>query len=226
MDTQSGNLQSPPQEKATSQSADTIREITRTLVKDGVDEGKKQAQQIIEQAKIEAARITQKAQAEADQLLEATRQKLTSLKEHTETEIRIAARELFHDYHHELTNMLRQELVEGEIKSVMLDNKKVTSLIFSLLETMTTNFAASEGSIPSIEILVPEPQRKEFMEWYESAVKKRFGEGVNISFSGKIKNGFQIIPDNGSYKIDLTTDAFIELFAHYLKPRTRKLIFE
>ena len=87
------------------------------------------------------------------------------------------------------------------------------------------NWDAKGNQVP-IEILLPEALRADFEGWFEKKISETLQNKPRFDFALNIEGGFQIIPENSSYKIDFSEEGFIELFRQYLKPRTRKILFE
>ena len=77
-----------------------------------------------------------------------------------------------------------------------------------------------------IALLLPENLQKELEPFVQGELAKTLGKGVEATFSKKVSGGFRIGPRDGSYFISLTDETFKSLIANYLRPVTRKFLFE
>jgi V/A-type H+-transporting ATPase subunit E len=82
-----------------------------------------------------------------------------------------------------------------------------------------------KGSDSSVEILLSPEQKNSLAKDAEAAVKGIMKNGVTISASKNVKNGFQIGQADGSYKISFTDSDFAEYFKEYLRPKVKSILF-
>ena len=55
--------------------------------------------------------------------------------------------------------------------------------------------------------------------------RKKLGSGLKADFTKKVAGGFSIGPKDGGWFVSMTDETFGQLFAEYLRPVTRKLLF-
>lgn len=201
-------------------SEDKIKLLTDSLYQEGVEKGRAEAQKIIEAARNQAADIVSEARGKAEALVEEARQKSKQVKTQIETEIRIASREIIHDFQHRIADLIEKEVIDKKMKQDLASPDMVGKMILALLE----NWNASENQAP-VEVLLPEARRAEFEKWFEGEVFETLNAKPRFTFTSQIRGGFQVVPQGASYKIDFSEEGFVELFRRYLKPRTRKILF-
>lgn len=202
-------------------SDEQIQKITTALYSEGVEKGEKKAAQIIEEAQQKAAQILNDARAEAQKIIHEAQEQGNTFKQHVETETRIAAQEIIHNFHHAVVEMILVRIIDEKLDEDFKDMEKLSQWVAKIIE----NWRCDAKEQPSLSILIPEKELADFNKWFEKKVAGALRTRVTIESSKSIATGFQIIPKDGSYKIDMSSEAFSELFRHYLKARTRKLLF-
>jgi V/A-type H+-transporting ATPase subunit E len=50
-------------------------------------------------------------------------------------------------------------------------------------------------------------------------------KGINVEFSGTMRDGFQISPEDGRFKVRFTSEDFENYFKTFARPRTYQLLF-
>lgn len=200
---------------------DQIQKLTDALYEQGVEKGEKKAAQIIEQSQKEASAIIEKAKKEAQGIIDEAHAEAQNVKSRSETETRIAAREIIHEFHHKVVEMILLKVIDEPLKDGFSETGQMTQWVSKIME----NWQSDQDAQPGLDILLPEKEMDLFNQWYEKEASKVLKDKARIRFSDSIDGGFEIIPQDGTYKIDLTVEAFQELFRDYLKTRTRKLLF-
>ncbi len=201
-------------------SQDKIKLLTDSLYREGVEKGQAEAKQVIEKATQKAEAIVEEARQKAESMLEEAREKSRQVKSQIETEIRIVSREIIHDFHHRIADLIEKEVIDKQINRDLNDPEMVSRLVLALLQNWD-----SQGNQVPVEVLLPESQRKDFEKWFEDKVFETLNRKPRFGFSERMRGGFQIKPEGASYKVDFSEEGFIELFRQYLKPRTRKILF-
>ena len=104
-----------------------------------------------------------------------------------------------------------------------ISNSFARSASITSLKQSPKNFNSQESV--DLELTLPEKLRSELEPFINGELSKSLSGGVTAKFSGKIDAGFKIAPKDGSYFIDLTSEAFDALIGEYLRPTTRKMLF-
>jgi V/A-type H+-transporting ATPase subunit E len=201
--------------------SEQIQKLTSVLYQEGIEKGEKKAEEIIEGARQKADEIIEKAKKEAEAILKDTEEKSRAFKTHVETETRIAAKEIIHDFHHRVMDMILTKVIDEKAEQAFSNTGNIETWILKIIE----NWKVDSKDQPAIDIFLSENDRKDFDKWFEQESYKALKNSVNIDFTDAINGGFRIIPQKGSFQIDITPESFEELFRHYLKSRTRKLLF-
>ena len=210
------------QRKYLAMAEELIQKLTEILYQDGLEKGESEAKKVISEAEKERDRIIDEARQRAKVIIDEAENKSRLLKEQIETEIRVVSREMIHDLHARVTDLISYELVENKIESKFNEIDFVGILLIDIIKKWDPQF----GGEASLEIILPENLKEEFNQWIEKHVLDILAKKPKLTFSHHLKGGFQIKPEGASYKIDFSREGFIELFNYYLKPATRKILFK
>ena len=198
-----------------------IQKLTAALYSQGVEKGEQKAAEIIADAEARAARLIADARANADKIIREAREQADTYRQHVETETRIAAKEIIHDFHQTVIDMIIAHAIDEKVVSDLAVAENLSHWIAKIVE----NWRCDAKEQPSLNILLSEKDLQGFNRWFEKEVSEVLRNKVTVQSSDAVKGGFQIVPKDGSYKIDMGVESFQELFRHYLKARTRKLLF-
>ena len=201
--------------------ADQLRKLTTALYSEGVEKGEKRAAEITDQAQKKASQILSSAKRDAERIIKEAENQAKAYRDHVETETRIAAREIIHDFHQAVTDMILARVIDEKVTTEFSNLETLSAWIGKIIE----NWSCDTKEQPSLAILLSEKDLARFNKWFEKEVSEVLRKKVLIQSSENIESGFQIIPQKASYKIDISAESFQELFRHYLKARTRKLLF-
>ncbi|MDH4199464.1 MAG: V-type ATP synthase subunit E family protein [Spirochaetia bacterium] len=202
-------------------SNEQANKLTTALYQEGVARGEKRAAEIIEEAQAKAALLMETARKDVEKIMQAAEEKAQTQKSHVETEIRIAAREIIHDFHQKVVDMILFEAVDQKLSSALSDSNQLIKWVSTIIE----NWRCDLNEQPDLEILLSRQDIAIFKKWFEDESRKILSKKIKINFSDSLDAGFIIVPTGGTYKIDMSLNAFQELFRRYLKTKTRKLIF-
>lgn len=198
-----------------------LQELTDRLYEEGVEKGEGRAGEIVAEASDRADTIVAGARRDAEEILAAAQKSANELKKRIEGEIRLAGRQAIRTFKKEIEDVIVAEALDENLSVAMNDLGNIEDYVRIVIQ----NWHPERTESPTLELLLPEKRKEELEEWFRSEVGRVMAEGIDIRFHKNIKGGFQIASLEGGYRINLTDDDFLEFFKHYLKPRTRKLLF-
>ena len=199
-----------------------LQELTDKIYKEGISKGQEDADILKSRAKVDAAQILTTAKYEADQILAEANKKAIEIKENTNSEIKLAARQAIEALKLEVVNLINGSITSSSIKEGMSDIKFIQKTI----ETMVKNWAASTETDLNMKILIPEKDEKAISEYFNSTAKGLLAKGFSVDTVNGIKSGFQVTPEQGGYKISFTDQDFITFFQGYLRPKVVEFLFD
>jgi V/A-type H+-transporting ATPase subunit E len=201
---------------------DRLQELTDKIYKEGITKGEEEATRIKAAAKEEADQILAKARNEADQIIVAANKKAAEIRENTNSEIKLAARQAIDALKFAIVNLVNGSITSPEIKAGMSDIR----FILKAIETVIKNWAASTEADPDMKILIPEKDEKKITAYFSSVTKGILDKRFSIGTVNGLKTGFQVAPDKGGYKISFTDQDFINFFQAFLRPKVVDLLFD
>lgn len=210
-----------------------VQELVNKLVNQGVNEGQRQAEQVIKEAHKKASQMITQAQAEADKLLSDARHKLEVERKSVHEAIKTA----FRDTEIALRSKVR-DAFSAHLKrlvSLQLEDKDfIKELVLAIASVKTPEMA--QGS--PIEVLLP----SKIFETDENGMhlskegKKRMQhlvlgitdgmlrEGIELKSSTDVRGGIKVRLTGKDIELDLSNEAFTDLLLKYLLPRYREIV--
>ena len=198
-----------------------VSKLAEKLLQEGVQKGEAEKKAIIAVAQTEAQALKNDAQEEADALIADAKKQSEELKVNTKKEIALAGTQAVNALQQKITDLITTQAVDESITTTLSDPKVMSKYITSVLKS----WKGELGADASIELLLPEAQKASLEKDLTAAIKKELDATVTLSFSKKIKGGFQIAPVGETYKVTLSNEDFAEFFKEYLRPRVRTTLF-
>lgn len=196
---------------------DKLQELTDKLYNEGLSKGKAEGEVIVKNAEKKAEDIIDNARKEAAAIIEAAEKKAADIRQKAEADIRMASAQTLQATKKDVENLLLNSAVRNNAGKALQDPEFLKTVI----QTVAGKF--SEGS--DIDLLLPENMKAELESWVAGELAASLGRKVSADFSKKIAGGFTIAPSEGGWFVSFTDESFKTLFAEYLRPVTRKLLF-
>lgn len=203
-------------------SNDKIKKLTDKIYLEGIEKSKKEAELIIANARKEADNIINAAKIKEKEIAENTQKQADELKNNTDSEIRLAARQYTSSLKQQISKLITSAQVEAPVKEAFNDKEFVQSIILTIIN----KWDPQKPEDINISLLLPEKEEKELNDFFNNKAKELLSSGLEINFIPTIKNGFKIGPKDSSYYISFTDTDFENYFKHYLKDKTKKMIFD
>ena len=197
---------------------DQLQDLLKRVYDEGVAKANAEAEKILESAKTEASGIVEKAKAEAELALKAAQKQAEDIKKNTDSDLTMAANHSLSAVKQKITELVLSQALGNKLSSAFSDAEFVKKLIMEALNTCKAN--AASGSIVISEALKPLLD-----DFFLKSLKDIFDGKLQVDFSPVMKNGFQISPVDGTYKLSFTDEDFANLFKTYLRPRTKEILF-
>lgn len=201
---------------------DKIKELTDKIYLEGIEKAKQEADLILENARKEAEEIVNSAKKKEAEIAAQIQKQAEELKKNTESELKLAARQFTSTLKQQISNEIVSAQVEEPVEEAFKNKEFIQKMILSIVEKWDPK--SSDGM--NISLLLPEKEEKEINNYFNGKAKELLNSGLEISFLPTIKNGFKIAPKDSSYQINFTDEGFENYFKHYIKDKTKKLIFD
>jgi V/A-type H+-transporting ATPase subunit E len=198
---------------------DKLQELTQQLYKEGLSKGKEEGEAILAQAREEAAALVKKAQEEAAAIVEKAHKEAEAYKIKVEGDVKMAATQALQATRERIESMVVTKAVEP-----VKDALSAEAYLKEIITAVAQRFSAQESA--DLALVLPEKLQKELEPFVKGELAKTLGKGVEVSFSKKMAGGFKIGPKDGGYFISLTDESFRELIGEYLRPATKKVLYD
>jgi len=199
----------------------SVQELTKKIYDEGVEKAKAKGEEIKKEAREKAKEIIANAEAKAKEIVENAEKTAAELKVKQESEMRLASRQAIGLLKQKITDLLIWEVTSQPVKDAFEDGQFIKRLIEKLVDFWLANFAQED----SLEILLPEEDFKDYQKYLGSLAQELLKKGVKIEFKGVMKDGFEISPSDGRFKVSFTSEDFENYFKTFARPRTYKLLY-
>lgn len=192
-----------------------LENLIEKIKKEGVQEAKKESEEIIKKANEERAGIIEGARKEADKILGKAKEEAERFKKNADSAVKQAVRDVI---------LLVREQLEGLCDSVLrkrvgetLDPEFIKDLVVRIVNTWSPGVA-------SLEVVVNEKDKKRLEEILCSEVKKETKDCLLIKVNNDIEKGFRIGVKGENVYYDFTDQSILESLKVLLNPEIAKLV--
>lgn len=199
-----------------------LQELTDKLYEEGLSKGKQDAEEMKARAEKEADKIISDAKIEAGEILEKARRESRELQEKTASDIKMASAQLFTSVKQKLEQVILTKAVKIPIAEAM-DN---ADFMKSLISSIVSAFNPESSQPSSLNIILPDKLKSELDSFIKKEILSICGKETSVIFDKKINAGFKIGPGDGGYVLSFTDKDFEEIISEFLRPKTKKILFE
>ncbi len=199
---------------------DKLQELTDKLYKEGLSKGQQEGEELLKKAQSQAEEIVAKAKKEAEAIIAAAKKDAENLKTKTANDVKMAASQSISATKQDIENLIVTKMTDEPVKKALSSADYIKEIITSVAKGFTA------GEPVDIALVLPESQKKELEPFIKKELASILKGQVSASFSKKISGGFTIGPKDGGYFISFTDETFKELISEYLRPATKKLLYD
>lgn len=196
-----------------------LQELTDRLYNEGLSKGKEEGEILLFKARKEADEIIANARKQAEDIVTEAENRAAQLKEKAESDVKMASEQVLMATKKDIENLLVNALCAEETEKVLSEEKFLKEIILAVAQKFSTQ--QSED----ISLVLPASLKSMLEPWVSTELKKALKKEISVDFSKKIKGGFSIGPQNGSWYISMSDESFKALISEYLRPVTKKLLF-
>lgn len=198
----------------------TLGDITNELKEKVLSPAKEEAERIVREAHSEADMIVSEAKKEASRIREEAKRKAEETLNQMEASLSASARDFVLLVQERLEKAIVKPVVEEEMRTIF--DKK--DFLASIIDTLISEFAKTQGKENSIEILLPDKKKEELEKWFINKFQQHAAAGLTVHFTDKVSFGFKMgFDDDGAY-FDFG-EGLAEIFAGFCSPRFRRCFF-
>ncbi len=194
---------------------DKIQELTSKLYEEGVKKGNAEAEKIIADAEKKEKQILDDAHSKAQEIINTAKKKSTEVNNNAESELKLYASQALEGLKTEVTNIITEKLATSSVKAAIEDKVFMQKLITNLMQ----NWTEKQTMVVSVE------NKDELENYILANAKSLLANKLKIESVNGIETGFEIAPEDGTYKVKFGEEEFIEYFKEFLRPQIQKLLF-
>ena len=201
---------------------DKLQELMDKLYNEGLSKGRKDADELVAKAAREAEEIISNAKEKAAKIVSKAEQEADDIKSRIANDIKMASAQSITATKQSIENLVVANALNANVGKAMSD----TEFVKSLLTTVVKAFNASNPESVPLEVILPSSMQKELQSAFSTEIYDNLAKGSEVKFAKGMTDGFKIGPKDGGYVIGFTADDFNALLGSYLRPSTRKLLFD
>lgn len=199
-----------------------LQELTDRLYEEGLSKGRQEADALLEKARKEAQDIVAQAREEAEAIRADAEKRAVKIRNMVQGDIKMASTQTIAALRQQVENMVLTKAVAKPVGVALSDEGFVKDLIKMVVRSFN---ASNPDGIP-LEVILPAAAQKELEQAYRNEIEKDLGAGIEVKNVKGLANGFKIGPKDGGYQLSFTADDFTGLVSEYLRPATKKILFD
>lgn len=192
-----------------------IQALTEKVYQEGVLKGEQEAAKILADANAQAEQVERDARARAEQIIAESQRSASELKSNTERELKLNASKLI-----EATKASIVDVLAGRIAG---DSVQALTANPELLQRVVLEIAKGFDLKHGVEIT--SNQAEELKAYFAQNAKALLEEGLTIKQVAGKATQYTIRPQNGSFKVEIGEQEFVELFKSILRPQLAQELF-
>jgi len=193
-----------------------LESLIAKIKKDGIEEARRSAQEILDKARSQAKEILAAAEKEAAGIIAKAEKDSQRLTSNTKAALRQASRDLILSLRQEVRKLL-EAVFEAKIAE-QLDANFLRELIIRFVSTWP------ESKDVSFEVLLNKDDAKKLQSILASSLKETVAKTVEIKVSKTVNHGFRIGPKGENLYYDFSDEAILEALKVFLNPAAAQLL--
>ncbi|MBN2211544.1 MAG: hypothetical protein JW709_09135 [Sedimentisphaerales bacterium] len=201
---------------------ETLESFVAKLQSDGVEAGRKAAQDIRTQAEQEAEKIVQDARQKAKKIVEQAEKEAQTTLERAQTELKLACRDIVLNLRNTIGGCIRQIMV-GPVEERLNEPEFLTSLLHDLV----VQYARADcDHRADIKINLNNEMLWQLADWVIAKLRKTAQEhNASVDIKGSLNRmGFEYSVTGGT--VEVTGESMVTLLQELVGPKMRELLNE
>ena len=200
--------------------ADTIESFVSKIKSEGVEEGKRQAEQLRADAEKQAEQIVAEARSQAEKITADAHSEADSIISRGKTELELAARDATLKLRESVEKSLEKVLV-GSVEEKLGDAEFLKQLIELIVKQY---LEADETGMEVVTINVPPEMRQQLTDWLVGKLRIDARQSVtSLDIKDKLRQaGFEVSFRGAT--IEVTRDSVVEVLMHLVGPGLRDIL--
>jgi vacuolar-type H+-ATPase subunit H len=200
--------------------AHTVQSFIDTLRADGVEAGRKAAEEIRREAERQSEQLIREAEAKASRIVEEAERQRQETVERTRIDLELAARDTVAKLRDALSQAVNRVL--GRAVSEAFDD---VDFLKDLIREIACNYAQSDAAGEQrIELRVSEPMRRKLADWAIATFHTPCDDRrLSLELHGALSTaGFEYKVSGGT--VEVTPDSVVQVLSEIVTPQLQQLL--
>lgn len=199
----------------------TLESFVAKLQEEGVEAGRREAEQLTREAEAQARQILREARAEAERLREEAQSGAKAEQERAHAELRLAFRDAALELQASLGRVL-EAILTGAVEERLQD----AEFLDALVREVVTAYARSDATGDDLELRLAQESVDRLEAWSGEELAARLrSEGVDLDADNVLGNaGFELRVGDGT--VEVTAASVTEKLLELVTPRLRAVVAE
>lgn len=197
-----------------------IKELTDKIHQEGFEKASQEAEKIIEQARKESEKVTSEAEKRAETIIADAKKEAEAHAQRIESEVRLSSRQALMALKKEISDLIQTKVLTEPLNKAFEDQEFIRKMLEKLVENWNP---CSDDS--DLRVLVSEEQFEEMDAYLKDKAGRVMNQGLVLEQYAGSGKGFEIKPDKGHFKINVTDEAFDSFLKQHFKPSTLEFLY-
>lgn len=192
-----------------------IQALTEKVYQEGVLKGEQEAAKILADANAQAEQVERDARARAEQIIAEAQCSASELKSNTERELKLNASKLIEATQASIVDVLAGRIAGDSVQALTANPELLQRVVLEIAK----GFDLKHG------VEITSSQAEELKAYFAQNAKALLEEGLTIKQVAGKATQYTIRPQNGSFKVEIGEQEFVELFKSILRPQLAQELF-
>ena len=192
-----------------------IQALTEKVYQEGVLKGEQEAAKILADANAQAEQVERDARARAEQIIAEAQRSASELKSNTERELKLNASKLIEATKASIVDVLAGRIAGDSVQSLTANPELLQRVVLEIAK----GFDLKHG------VEITSSQAEELKAYFAQNARALLEEGLTIKQVAGKATQYTIRPQNGSFKVEIGEQEFVELFKSILRPQLAQELF-
>jgi len=192
-----------------------IQALTEKVYQEGVLKGEQEAAKILADANAQAEQVERDARARAEQIIAEAQRSASELKSNTERELKLNASKLIEATKASIVDVLAGRIAGDSVQALTANPEVLQRVVLEIAK----GFDLKHG------VEITSNQAEELKAYFAQNAKALLEEGLTIKQVAGKATQYTIRHQNGSFKVEIGEQEFVELFKSILRPQLAQELF-
>ena len=192
-----------------------IQALTEKVYQEGVLKGEQEAAKILAAANAQAEQVERDARTRAEQIIAEAQRSASELKSNTERELKLNASKLIEAAKASIVDVLAGRIAGDSVQALTANPELLQRVVLEIAK----GFDLKHG------VEITSSQAEELKAYFAQNAKALLEEGLTIKQVAGKATQYTIRPQNGSFKVEIGEQEFVELFKSILRPQLAQELF-